>query len=223
MEFTLEENVAFTDYVSGEIGLGCRISAAGDSTQFESPQKVTSDLIGTIGVGWNEQPAYQADGVLGMATALSRDMALMLIQLNWAPEQGADCPTAQEADACSITDLQNSYTIQIDVAQYKATFSMDGHWVEASTGFTLDLYQDWKNIYGQHLMVADNGNKIDSLEASINGMLNGQVATVEFKSSFSDQPGIAEITYVDVNTIQWKIITPPAGEYYLPHEATLKR
>ncbi|MDP3720864.1 MAG: hypothetical protein Q8R09_00265, partial [Anaerolineaceae bacterium] len=85
------------------------------------------------------------------------------------------------------------------------------------------LYQNWKQVYGQHVVVVQDGSKIDSLEASINGWLKGKVATVQFQSSFTDQPGTAEITYIDVNTIQWKIITAPAGEFYLPLEATLSR
>ncbi len=223
VDFDLNEASPFNDPVSKESGLGCHINAIVSSTQFESPQQVMSNLVGSIGLGWNEQLAYQADGVMGTATGFSRDMALMLIQLDWAPAQEVVGTPADGLDVSSTTDLKYVYTIKIDVAQYKATFSLDGHWVDQTSGFTLDLYQDWKNIYGQHLMVAENGNKIDSLEDSINGMLNGQVATVAFRSSFSEQPGTAEITYVDVNTIHWKIITPPTGEFYLPDEAILNR
>ncbi len=72
-------------------------------------------------------------------------------------------------------------------------------------------------------MVAQGGNKIDALETSLNGTLQGQVAMVEFQSSFTTDIGTAQITYLDANTIQWKIIDPPEGEYYLPMEATLTR
>ncbi|HPH97532.1 MAG TPA: hypothetical protein PKW33_13490 [Anaerolineaceae bacterium] len=42
---------------------------------------------------------------------------------------------------------------------YKATFSLDGHRENAAASFSLDLYQDWKNIYGRHSAVARNGKK----------------------------------------------------------------
>jgi len=65
--------------------------------------------------------------------------------------------------------------------------------------------------------------KIYSEGNSINGSLQGQVATVQFQSSFTSDTGTAQITYIDVSTIQWKITDPPEGEYYLPAEATLTR
>jgi len=184
---------------------------------------VVHTLISTVGAGWTQAQNYSADGVTGSAAGLYRDMGLMLIKVNWKPEMGVECPADQPLDVCGLTPEQKIYSIEVDVAQNTTGFSMDGHWVDASTGFTLDLYQDWKQIYGQHVFVIQDGSKIDSLEASINGWLKGTVATVQFQSSFTDQPGTAEITYIDVNTIQWKIIAAPAGEYYLPMEARLTR
>jgi hypothetical protein len=219
----LEELAPFMDELGGEAGQGCRIATAGYGTQFSSPQDVVTSLVESMGMGWTELIDYQADGPTGSSTGLVRDMALMLISASWEPDQGVECPSDKPISDCDLTDDQKFYTIEVTVAQYMADFSMDGHWVDETTGFTLDLYQEWKNIWGQHEVVAQDGNKIDSLEASIDGSLNGKVATVEFKSSFTDETGIAEITYVDVNTIQWKIITAPGGEYYLPAEATLLR
>jgi hypothetical protein len=43
------------------------------------------------------------------------------------------------------------------------------------------------------------------------------------QSLFSFQVGTAEITYINVNTLQWKIIDPHVGNYYLPAEAILLR
>jgi hypothetical protein len=223
VQFFLEERAPFMDVIGGEAGQGCRISTGGNGAQFTNPQDVVTTLVNSVGLGWTEAINYQAGGPTGAATGLYRDMGLMLIEANWQPAMGVVCPTDQPIEACSLTDDQKTYSVEINVAQYKADFSMDGHWVDDSTGFTLDLYQDWKQIYGEHTVVAQNGNKIDSLEASINGMLKDKVASVTFQSSFTDQPGTAEITYVDVNTIQWKIISAPQGEYYLPAEATLTR
>lgn len=221
--FTAQTRAPFFDALGGEAGQGCHLGVGGNGTQFNSPQDVLTILAGSVGAGWTEQPAYQADGPTGASKALARDMALMLISANWQPEIGAPCPVDRPISECSLTPEQKIYTIDIDIAIYKADFSLDGHWEDATTNFNLDLYQNWKAIYGTHTAVANGGAKIDSLDASINGNLQGKVVTVQFQSSFAPDPGTAQITYLDVNTIQWKIIDPPDGEYYLPMEATLTR
>ncbi len=223
VEVGIEERAPFLDAIAGEAGQGCRLTARGNGNTFTSAQAIIETLVNSVGLGWTVQPAYQADGPTGSAAGLTRDMGLMLIQANWAPDMGVVCPTDQPITDCNLTPEQKIFTIQIDVAQYRADFSLDGQWEDAATGFSLTLFQDWKNIYGNHLIVAQGGNKIDSLDASITGSLQGQTATVQFQSSFAASTGTAEITYVDPNTITWKIITPPDGEYYLPAEATLTR
>ncbi len=219
----LEFTAPFMDVFGGEAGQGCRIATAGYGTQFSSPQNVVTTLAGSMGLGWTEQVSYQADGPTGSAKGLTRDSALMLISASWEPDLGVECPADQPIENCELTEDQKFYTIEVTIAQYAIDFSLDGHWVDETTGFTLDLYQDWKNIYGQHEIVAQEGNKIDALESSITGMIQGEGAIVEFRSSFTDHVGTAELIYVDANTMQWRIITAPEGEYYFPAEATLKR
>ncbi len=223
VDFRLETRAPFLDEVAGEAGQGCRLTAAGDGNKFASPQSAVATLIGTAGLGWNEQPSYQADGPTGSATALTRDMALMLILAKWEPIMGASCPQDQPISECKLAPEQKAYSIQINLAQYHATFSLDGHWEDPASGFTLDLGQEWKTIYGGHTAVGQGGNKIDSLEVSISGMVQGQGADIQFKSAFTPNTGTARITVVDPNTMTWKIITPPDGEYYLPAEATMVR
>ncbi|MBI4928189.1 MAG: hypothetical protein HY835_10520 [Anaerolineae bacterium] len=223
VEFAAQTRAPFFDALGGEAGQGCHLGVGGNGTQFNSPQDVITILAGSVGAGWTEQPAYQADGPTGASTALARDMALMLISANWQPEIGATCPADRPISECSLTPEQKIYTIDIDIAVYKADFSLDGHWENAETNFNLDLYQDWKSIYGTHTVVANGGSKIDSMDVSINGILQGKVVNLQFQSSFTADPCTAQITYIDVNTIQWKIIDPPDGEYYLPMEATLTR
>ena len=223
VEFIAQTRAPFLDVIGGEAGQGCRLTAAGTGTQFGSPSEVVTALSNSVGLGWNPISGYEADGPTGSAVGMARDMALMLISANWQPEMGVVCPDDKPISDCGLTPEQQVYLVQVDIAQYNATFSLDGHWVDAATGFTLDLYQDWKNIYGNHTFVTEDGKKIDSLDVSIDGRLSGQVATVQFQSSFTTDTGTAEITYIDVNTMQWKIIDPPDGEYYLPAEATLSR
>ena len=222
-DFVAQTRAPFMDVIGGEAGQGCRLTAGGTGTQFNNPADVVALLSNSVGLGWNPVTGYEADGPTGSAVGMARDMGLMLISTNWQPEMGVVCPDDKPISDCGLTPEQQVYLVQVDIAQYNATFSLDGHWVDAATGFTLDLYQDWKNIYGNHTFVTEDGKKIDSLDVSIDGRLSGQVATVRFQSSFTSDTGTAELTYIDVNTMRWKIVDPPDGEYYLPAEAMLSR
>lgn len=102
-----------------------------------------------------------------------------------------------------------------------AAVDFTGHWEDVSSAFTLDLSQSGEQVQGSHAVVAQQGNKIDSLDKSIEGNINGHIATIKFQSSFSANSGEAQITFIDQNTIFWKVTTPPDGEYYLPAQATL--
>lgn len=128
-------------------------------------------------------------------------------------------------DIVPLTTETIPYSISIEIPAGTAipTTSVAGLWDDPSTFFVLELYQDGLSVYGKHSVVGQNGAKIDAPDASIEGTLSGTVATVTFRSSFTISTGTAEITYVDANTIKWKIIAPPDGEFYLPMEATLTR
>lgn len=96
-----------------------------------------------------------------------------------------------------------------------------GQWEDPASAFSMDLSQKAGLLQGTHTVIAQNGNKIDSLDNSIKGSIQADKATVTFQSSFASDPGTAQITMIDANTIFWKIITPPSGEFYLPAQATL--
>jgi hypothetical protein len=102
-----------------------------------------------------------------------------------------------------------------------AAIDFTGHWEDPSSAFSLDLSQVGEQVQGSHTVVAQQGNKIDSLDNSIEGNINGHLANIKFQSSFSANSGEAQITFIDQNTIFWKVTTPPDGEYYLPAQATL--
>ena len=223
VDFTVQTRAPFFDAIAGEAGQGCYLGAGGNGTQLTNPQDIIDKLVNSVGLGWGEQLMYAAGGPTGSSVGLIRDMGLMLISAKWEPAMGVECPADQPISECNLLPEQKNYMIEINIAQYRADFSLDGQWEDTAANFTLNLYQDWKNITGSHIVVAQEGKKIDSLDISINGSLKGKVAEIQFQSSFTGDIGTAQITYLDVNTIQWKIITPPAGEYYLPAEATLTR
>lgn len=220
-DFAMTYPAPFTDALAGESGEGCTLTTSISGAKFSDLVDVMTTLKNSAAAGWYELPAYQADD--STASAFYRDMALMMIGVNWQPDSSVVCPSDQPISACNLKPEQKIYNIELSVAQYKADFSLDGTWVDAADNFTLNLHQEWKHIYGNHVVVAENGSKIDSLDVSIDGMLHGKTVPVTFQSSFAGDTGTAEITYVDVNTITWKIITPPDGEYYLPQSATLIR
>jgi hypothetical protein len=114
--FTLEADAPFTDTVSGATGRGCTLTAKGTGRDFASPGEVTAKLAGAF-AGWTEQPAYQADGPTGSATALTRDMGLLLISVNWTPAPEAKCPADQPISACDLTPEQKLYTLTLQAAQ----------------------------------------------------------------------------------------------------------
>lgn len=114
--FTLEETTPFTDPISGETGQGCTLTATGTGVDFSSPGEVTDKLVGGF-PGWTEQTAYQADGPTGSATAMTRDMGLLLIHADWAPAPEVQCPADQPISACDLQPEQKRYTIQIQAAQ----------------------------------------------------------------------------------------------------------
>jgi len=221
VDFTVQASAPFTDIVSGETGHGCQLTASGNGNNFSDPQSVVQTFLSAS--GFDEQTAYQAGGPTGAATAATRDTVLMIISANWKPSADAKCPSDQPISNCNLKPEQKIYTVQINSAMYQIRYWLAGHWQDTSHQFTLDLNQAWKNVYGGHSVVAQNGNKIDSGDTSISGMVQGTVATIHFQSSFASGVGTAQITYVDANTIQWKIITPPDGEFYLPAEGTLVR
>ena len=101
------------------------------------------------------------------------------------------------------------------------TIDFSGHWEDVSSAFSLDLSQDGEQLQGNHTVVAQQGNKIDSLDKSIEGSIQGNTAVINFQSSFATNSGVAQIVFIDQNTIFWKVTNPPDGEYYLPNEATL--
>jgi hypothetical protein len=109
----------------------------------------------------------------------------------------------------------------IPAANPSAPVDFTGHWEDQASAFSLDLSQNAGQLQGKHVVVAQGGNKIDSLDNSIKGSIQADKATITFQSSFASDTGTAQITLIDANTIFWKIITPPSGENYLPVQATL--
>ena len=114
--FTLEASAPFTDELSGETGLGCRLTATGTGVDFPDSTMFVFDLPNAFS-DWTEQLSYQAGGPTGMATGLTSHMGLMLIYAGWEPVSDVECPADQPISACDLKPEKMLYTIEIQVAQ----------------------------------------------------------------------------------------------------------
>jgi len=112
--FTLKRG-AFTDYLTGEKGTGCIMTAKGTGVKFRSPATVVNKLKAAF-IGWEENSQYQADGPTGKATAFTRDSGLLLVNVEWEPAPSAKCRNDIPIGECNLRPAQRLYTIQLQVA-----------------------------------------------------------------------------------------------------------
>jgi hypothetical protein len=113
--FTLEASAPFADPVIGETGQGCNLTAKGTGRDFSDPSQITAKLVSGF-QGFTENTAYQANGPTGAATAVTRDMAVVLISVNWVPAPEAQCPMDKPISVCDLKPEQKLYTIKIQAA-----------------------------------------------------------------------------------------------------------
>ncbi len=106
-----------------------------------------------------------------------------------------------------------------------------GHWFYAteSSNFEIDVQQIGDSIKGSICAIIKNGDFIDCAMTdededfiSIRGVVVGNVATVEFWSSYANGWGKATITKISDTQMLWKIIEKPnTGVSFIPIESTL--
>ena len=107
-------------------------------------------------------------------------------------------------------------------------FSGKWHAETANTSFDLKLTQIRGRVSGSHCAIQLGGSKMDCVikdsDLTITGTANSSGSVqVTFISQFSQKPGTATITKMNDSTIQWKILTKPNGEFYLPSKMVLKK
>jgi hypothetical protein len=116
LTFTMESGTPFTDYVSGEAGQGCTLTANTNGASISDPSDALSKLVDGF-IGWEEQSAYAAGGPEGAGTGMTRDAGLMLLSVGWQPSADANCPTDQPIASCPLAPAQKLYTVTIQAAQ----------------------------------------------------------------------------------------------------------
>jgi hypothetical protein len=116
LEFSMQMSTPFTDYLTGETGTGCTLTATTDGASISFPSEASAKLMNGF-IGWVEDINYLADGPTGTAIAIRRDSGLMLISVSWEPSADANCPTDQPIIDCVLTEEQRLYTVTIQAAQ----------------------------------------------------------------------------------------------------------
>lgn len=107
-------------------------------------------------------------------------------------------------------------------------FSGKWHAETANTSFDLKLTQIKERVSGSHCALQLGGSKMDCVikdsDVTITGTANNSASVqVTFISQFSQKLGTAIITKINDSTIEWKILTKPNGEFYLPSQMVLKK
>jgi hypothetical protein len=108
----------------------------------------------------------------------------------------------------------------------EASFTGSWGWGNEHEGFDLTLRQEGTKLTGHHVSTVMDGDRTDAVTEddppSITGSVAGNVATVEFRSGYSDIKGKARIT-LRGDSLDWEILSVEEGEQYLPAKATLHR
>lgn len=94
--------------------------------------------------------------------------------------------------------------------------------------FTLTIKQDGNDVFAQYCAIAASGRKIDceaEIEFNFTGKIKDEKIVGTFYSFFGSKSdlGRAEISFINDNTIQWKVINEPKEEFYAPEICRLTR
>jgi hypothetical protein len=107
-------------------------------------------------------------------------------------------------------------------------FSGKWHAETVRASFDLKLTQIKGRVSGSHCAIQLGGRKVDCVlndkDVAITGTANNSaLMLVTFISQFSQKKGNASITKINDSTIEWKILTKPKGEFYIPSQMVLKK
>ncbi len=108
----------FEDYVSGQTGTGCQITANGTGLDFENIMVVENALVNVLQAQrWTEDLQHQGGGPGAFLTGYRQADALCLVLAYWEPSKDANCPSDQPIGACELVPEQQTYTITLNCAR----------------------------------------------------------------------------------------------------------
>lgn len=106
------------DYINGQTGTGCQITASGTGLDFEDAGVLSDAVNGMFQEGgWQADLNYEADGPTGSMGGYRQGGALCLWATEWATSAEANCPSDQPISACQLTPEQTLYTAAINCLQ----------------------------------------------------------------------------------------------------------
>jgi len=112
------ERVPFTDPVTREPGMACRVHANGSGQDFSGVADAYARIKAVLQAdGWVEDPAYAAAGAIGAGGGFRQGKVLALVSVSWQPAPDAGCPTDQPFFTCTLKPEQMLYDLTIDLAQ----------------------------------------------------------------------------------------------------------
>jgi hypothetical protein len=108
----------FASNVANRQGTACTISATGTGKDFnnfvDTAQAIREVLLSE---GWQENPAYTADGPTGTVAGYEKENKLALVHVGWQPSPEVKCPADQPISACNVDPGQQNFTVVIELAQ----------------------------------------------------------------------------------------------------------
>jgi hypothetical protein len=108
----------FQDYITGQSGSGCQVTATGTGRDFESFVTVADALREMLKAQeWSEDTMYAADGPTGTASGFRKAEGLCLLSVGWEPADDAECPKDQPISECELAPEQQLYSIVLNCAQ----------------------------------------------------------------------------------------------------------
>jgi hypothetical protein len=108
----------FQDYITGQSGSGCQVTATGTGRDFESFVTVADALREVLKAQeWSEDAMYAADGPTGTASGFRKAGGLCLLSVGWEPADDAECPQDQPISECKLAPEQQLYSIVLNCAQ----------------------------------------------------------------------------------------------------------
>ncbi len=115
---TITAQTSFEDYINGQTGTGCRITATGTGLDFENVSVLHDAVNGLFQEGgWQEDINYGGGGAAGMIGGYRLEPALCLWATEWAPSEEANCPQDQPISACQLTPEQTLYNVTLNCLQ----------------------------------------------------------------------------------------------------------
>jgi hypothetical protein len=109
------EIAAFTDPMTNETGVACRIHASGNGQTFGMIGPMNNIVAQLQALGWSED--YGAGGPTTNIDGFRKRSALAVLTVQWNPSADANCPKDQPISVCNLAPEQKLFDVTLEIAQ----------------------------------------------------------------------------------------------------------